>query len=154
MDATQSCELLRQNLFKSGLHFFVNESPFSLWITIRKKFISGEATVTTIKNQDTIKHETRSDDDYDENRYKSLVDDFTKLSEAYEAVKVDLETEIGDHRGSIDELRKFRAEDLRKDDLILSLKKENQEMKEEIESVNENQNKAKKEIKVEVEGDA
>ena len=37
---------------------------------------------------------------------------------------------------------------MRKDAKILSLKEENQEMKEEIESVNENQNKAKKEIKV------
>ena len=77
----------------------------------------------------------------DENRYKSLVDDYTKLSEAYEAVKVDFETEIGGHRDSIDELRKLRVEDLRKDAIILSLKEENQEMKEEIESVNENQHK-------------
>ena len=127
MDATQSCELIRQNLVRSGLHFFVNESPFSLWITIRKKFISGAATDTTIKNHDTIKHETKVHDD--ENRHKDLADDYAKLSKAYEALKIDFETEIGEHRDSIDENRKLRAEVLRKGDIISSLKEETQQLR-------------------------
>ena len=145
MDATQSCELIRQNLVRSGLHFFVNESPFSLWITIRKKFISGAATDTTIKNHDTIKHETKVHDD--ENRHKDLADDYAKLSKAYEALKIDFETEIGEHRDSIDENRKLRAEVLRKGDIISSLKEETQQLKEEFEAVKESHNKVKKELK-------
>ena len=40
MDIFESCNAVRKTLNKSGLHYFVKESPFSLWITIRKKRIS------------------------------------------------------------------------------------------------------------------
>ena len=63
MNTMYSCELIRQSLVKSGLHFFVNESPHSLWVTVRKKFIdnnfnhldentiSEEEALTTYKNK-------------------------------------------------------------------------------------------------------
>ena len=39
MEIFESCNAVRKTLNKSGLHYFVKESPFSLWITIRKKRI-------------------------------------------------------------------------------------------------------------------
>ena len=43
MNTNQSCNDLRQSLVKSNLHYFLNESPHSIWITIRKKFLTPQA---------------------------------------------------------------------------------------------------------------
>jgi hypothetical protein len=36
------CNEVRQSLVYSGLHYFIEESPHSNWITIRKKFICNQ----------------------------------------------------------------------------------------------------------------
>ena len=44
MDTMASTNQIRQSLVNSNLHYFVNESPHSVWITIRKKFLNTDIT--------------------------------------------------------------------------------------------------------------
>ena len=41
LKALESCTTILSSLRKSGLHFVVQETPFSAYITIRKKFHKG-----------------------------------------------------------------------------------------------------------------
>ena len=41
------------SLVKSGLHYFVNKSPHSIWITVRKKFINNSSFHSTRHNEAT-----------------------------------------------------------------------------------------------------
>ena len=42
MNPMKSVNLIRESLIRSNLHFFVNESPHSMWITIRKRFLDNQ----------------------------------------------------------------------------------------------------------------
>eukprot|EP00090_Calanus_glacialis_P033231 TRINITY_DN55126_c0_g1_i1.p1 TRINITY_DN55126_c0_g1~~TRINITY_DN55126_c0_g1_i1.p1 ORF type:complete len:323 (+),score=71.97 TRINITY_DN55126_c0_g1_i1:52-969(+) len=48
MDIIESCNAIRKKLSKSGLHYFIKESPFSLWITIKKKKIDVHQSETEL----------------------------------------------------------------------------------------------------------
>ena len=37
MTVLDNVNLIRFSLVKSNLHFFINESPYSIWITVRKR---------------------------------------------------------------------------------------------------------------------
>ena len=120
MNTMYSCELIRQSLVKSGLHFFVNESPHSLWVTVRKKFIdnnfnhldentiSEEEALTTYKNK-IVLLENEFRDSHEENR---------SISEALEIIKADFADEINDHKVKVDENKLLKADNLKKDTLI------------------------------------
>ena len=64
MSIYESCNVIRQSLVKANLHYFMNESPHSIWITIRKKQLSPSNSqdsfeqVTHMKNLefDQLKH--------------------------------------------------------------------------------------------------
>ena len=58
MEIFESCNAVRKTLNKTGLHYFVKESPFSLWISIRKKRI---VTNEFVEND----HETSDKNDKD-----------------------------------------------------------------------------------------
>ena len=47
MEVFESCNAIRKTLNKTGLHYFIKESPFSLWVTIRKKRIPTSEFVET-----------------------------------------------------------------------------------------------------------
>ena len=42
MNPMKSVNLIRESLIRSNLHFFVNESPHSMWITIQKRFLDNQ----------------------------------------------------------------------------------------------------------------
>ena len=113
----QSCELIRQSIVKSGLHFFVNESPHSLWVTVRKRFmdnncnhrdensVSEEETLGMYKNKIVLL----------ENELKTSREENRSISEALEIIKADFADEINDHKVKVDENKLLKADNLKKD---------------------------------------
>ena len=53
MDPNTSCEILLNNLRKSNLTFVLQETPYSLYLTIRKKFIKKFAEPSLTENRKT-----------------------------------------------------------------------------------------------------
>ena len=95
METVKSCNDVRQSLVDSGLHYFINESPHSIWITIRKKFLnippgnfpqSRSLDVVQVKKEDV------------EAELKGLEEKHKLLEAAYEKLRFEYESEISDHQ--------------------------------------------------------
>ena len=80
MNTIKSCNELRQSLVKSGLHYFINESPHSIWITIRKKFLADHKLNTPVEDTgaDQYASEELAAD------YKALEERYLQLENSYD----------------------------------------------------------------------
>ena len=107
METVKSCNDVRQSLVNSGLHYFVNESPHSIWITIRKKYLSippGNFLQSRSHNVVQVKEE---DSDAE---LKGLEEKHKLLEAAYENLRFELENEIDDHQETKVENEKLRKQ--------------------------------------------
>ena len=146
MNTMNSCDIIRQSLVKSGLHFFVNESPYSLWITVRKKFMDNNQNLIAENTDEASVSEERKMAEL-ENEMKDLKEKYSKISVAFEAVTADFELEISEHKGTIEENRRLRSESSKKDSDIMKLKQEAKHLENELKTSEIDLKKAHKEIK-------
>ena len=97
MTTVESCNGIRATLVSSGLHYFVKESPHSLWISVKKKFID-ENVNTFVHQPDVVK-------DHGEEKIEMILSDlegwkeqYYSLLKNYNSVKAAFEEEINDHQ--------------------------------------------------------
>ena len=145
MNTMYSCDVIRKSLVKSGLHFFVNESPYSLWITVRKKFMDNQNLIDEKTNGAPVREEKKMAEI--ENEMKDLKEKYKRISEAFEAVTADFEQEISDHRVIIEENKRIRYEISKKDSEIFKLKQEAKHLETELKTSEIDLKKTHKEIK-------
>ena len=83
LKALESCTTILSSLRKSGLHFVVQETPFSAYLTIRKKFHKGFISLSPTQN------EVESDEKNImlENRIKCLKNELEESIRVSETVK-------------------------------------------------------------------
>ena len=147
MDAVQSCNVVRQSLVESGLHYFINESPHSLWITIRKKFINAELVIENIAQKESSNSSdiVQSKDEYHKSEYKTLKETNDKLVVAYNTLREDFVKEISEHKETKDTNDNLIGQIHKKDEVIHNLKLE-------IKNIESNQevseNSDKKSVKI------
>ena len=143
-----SCELIRQSIVKSGLHFFVNESPHSLWVTVRKKFFDNNFNRSDAVSEEEKLERYKNKILMLENQLKDSHEETRKVSSALEIIKGDFEDEINDHKVTIDEIKMLRADNLKKDNAILKLKEEKKNVEDYLENSENNLKKSNKIIKL------
>ena len=69
MSIYESCNVIRQSLVKANLHYFMNESPHSIWITIRKKQLSPPNSNDNCEN---VSHTKNPEFDQLKRKYQDL----------------------------------------------------------------------------------
>ena len=109
MNTVKSCDVIRQSLVTSNLHYFINESPHSIWITVRKKFMNTElgdkaagcfeSPALIVKDTEKISRD-----------FNLLMDKYNSLVNAFETMKVNYEHEINEHEATIKEKNKAIVE--------------------------------------------
>ena len=87
----ESANLVRKSLEKSNLHFFINESPHSMWITIRKRFRNKHITShENIPVEEAFKaHIDHGKTNAD---YKNLQAMYNELKDNFETLRKDFES--------------------------------------------------------------
>ena len=127
MTPLESANQIRHSLSQSNLHFFINESPHSMWITIRKRFMNkhfnppkegpaGDASEIDVEH---LVKQVKTEDDY-----KKLQIKYKQLERAFESLKSDLYCEVSEHEAVIKEGNKLSLEISSKDRVIEQLKQE------------------------------
>lgn len=150
MSTMESTNIIRQSLVQSNLHYFLNESPHSIWITIRKRLInpnqsfSSIPTITASEN-DTFQHARLYKI---EEQHEILKEKYAKLERAFDSLQSDYATEISEHEVVIKEKNELKLEGLKKDGVIENLKGEIYTLNNELESIDTNVKKNSKEMKV------
>ena len=122
MQTVKSCNVIRKSLVKSNLHYFINESPLSIWITIRKKFI--DIIVSQVDGSDEADERFESTDKATKDissDFKLLVDKHNSLAKAFETMKLNYELEIAEHEVVIKEKSKAIFENEKKEKLVEQL---------------------------------
>ena len=57
--ADQACDQILTNLRKSGLNFVIQETPFSAYITIRKKFCNGFTISADTEDEQKVQNDKK-----------------------------------------------------------------------------------------------
>ena len=137
MTPLESANQIRQSLFQSNLHFFINESPHSMWITIRKRFRNNhfnphekgstdEASEHAIDAEHLVKQVITEDD------YKKLKEKYAQLENDFESLKSDFDCEVSEHEAVIKERNKLSLGTSSKVSVIEQLKQELDALKSEL----------------------
>ena len=123
MQIVKSCDVIRQSLVKSNLHYFINESPHSIWITIRKKFIDINVIQVGVSDEADERFEStdKATEDILYSDFKLLVDKHNSLAKAFETMKLNYELEIAEHEVVIKEKSKAIFENEKKEKLVEQL---------------------------------
>ena len=151
MTPLEGANLIRKSLVQSNLHFFVNESPPSMWITIRKRFIidhfnpRDEGSAEKASENDTeptVVKQGITEDDYEKLQVK-----YDQLKKAFDTLKYDFECEISELEAVIKEENKLSIAVSSKDLVIGELRQEIGTLKSEIETTDSNFKKNNKLLK-------
>ena len=134
--------MFRQSLLNSGLHYFINESPHSIWITIRKKFIVYPVVENIAQESST---------DIVQCKAEGFNSDYRELDESHKqliaALRNEFEIEISDHKETKDANVKLFEQITRKDKANYDLKQEIKIIATNLEVVESNSKKSNKIIK-------
>ena len=131
----ESADLVRKSLEKSNFHFFIKESPHSMWITIRKRFRNNKNTSCEnilVNAGEALK--THIDHEKTKADYTDLQDRYDELKDKFEALRKDFENEICEHEIAIKVRDKIESDNSRKNAIIEKLKQEKDEIKAELDS--------------------
>ena len=93
--AQETCSSVLSSLRRSGLKFVIHETPFSAYITIRKKFLNGFVRFTVKDNDDFMEQKkvTKLDDEnaYIKNELKEALQVIDSLRNEKDAIQIRLE---------------------------------------------------------------
>ena len=120
MNTIRSCNDVRQSLVNSRLHYFINESPHSIWITIRKKLIPNPDNLNNDLEDPTNAVPVKDEEFQDNN--KNLEGRNRELEAAFDNIRNELESEIGDHKVTKDANERLNEQLNRKEETNLNLK--------------------------------
>ena len=131
MTVKEGTNLIRESLNNSNLHYFINESPHSIWITIRKRLIncrdpdvkSLNATSTVNVKQEVITEER-----------KVFKEELNRLEAANDTLKLNFESEISQHEQVIKKVNQLTVEVSNKDKVIEDLMLEINTLKSDLNS--------------------
>ena len=117
----------------SGLHFAINQTPISSYITIREKLLPREA----LSNSESIEaaDQVAPDDAQVEvfkKKFKDLHVQYSNLIHSHEVVKKAFEDEIDGHGATLGEKRELSDAKSIQDKKIINIKQENEQLKSEI----------------------
>ena len=142
MNTIGSCNDVRQSLVNSKLHYFISESPHSIWITIRKKFIPYQDNLNN-DHEASIKAVPIKDEEL-EASYKDLEERNKELEAAFDNLRNELESEIGDHKVTKDANKRLNEQLMRKEQTNFNLKQEIKNMEATLEAGETNSKKSVK----------
>ena len=89
--AIETCNTILSFLRKSGLNFIVQETPYSAYITIRKKFCSGFVVNSTVSNNDNDTEQKLEEVEKLEKRNNYLKNELEETLELIENIKSEKE---------------------------------------------------------------
>ena len=104
-----SCDFLLQSVRNSGLNFFCQETPFSIFLTVRKSFVRSVQFQPSGNNFNSVNNR------FEKNH--ELIEENKSLKEAFYKLKVDYEHAIGECESNQNEI-----EDLKEKLVILNEK--------------------------------
>ena len=140
MDIEKALNKILQSLRQSSLHFSATETPYSLYLTIRKKKIHYQQN-----HQHLAPLVSRTEDFQEEN--VSLKNYCDSLEKTVANLRNDLESEVRDHEAAIKD-RDDLASLVNKSDVeVKELYEEISALKQEVKSSKDNVNAAKKSVK-------
>ena len=138
MDVDYSLTQVLKVLRRSGLHFTAQDTPYSLFISIRKKSIQDKELSTNVAHIRGSKTEEKICD---------LKKQCAQLEKALDGVKNELQQEIDDHETTVMEKAKLVLQLTSKDKLNENLHKENESIKAEISDYDRDLKLMKKNLK-------
>jgi uncharacterized protein YhfF len=138
MNTLTSCNDVRQCLVKSGLHYYINESPHSIWITIRKKFLNDRHSLSISAPSEN--RELNED-------YSNLLEKYKQLEAAYDNLKNEFESEVGDHKETMDVKERLTEQLTKKEQANLNLKQEVKEIQTNLDIIELNSKKSIKDFR-------
>ena len=124
MDPSENCEEIVKNIKHSNLHYLLSENPFSLQITIRKKYIDNHRPlgnfclapeVTSRKLELEIedlkkKLETKTVEAKQlDSKNQELKHELSDVSDELFNTKIELTKQVGHLKDSSDQMEKLRA---------------------------------------------
>ena len=148
MDANYAAEIVISSVKKSNLNFFVQESPFSLVINIRKTFIKNK--IGNVLQPPTIDKTNEQRTKLEENSLEQLESQLNKTRNALHELSIELEkskTETFDAVSKALDAKKD-AEKLETENKALNLK--NDDLQKKIEILKSEKNASNKNVKCKV----
>ena len=122
--ASLICNHIHDVIQSSGLYFVINQTPFSSYITIRKKII-GQISVN-LSEVDKLEVEVDIAELKElQNKYSDLLCAHNELSKQYESIKVAFENEIEDHKATLTDIKEVSTKVSTKDKEIYMKKLKN-----------------------------
>ena len=83
MTTIKGCNVIRDGLLRSGLHYFVKESPHSIWISVRKKLIQEKSAICHPADMEPVEN-ALNDLNTMKEQYDLLLEGYDKLKVAFE----------------------------------------------------------------------
>ena len=113
LDAT--CNFLLKSIRSSGLNFSFQETPFSMYVTIRKSFIQSKSTKSSSPDEKPVQHNDSVESELDKikAKYDKLLNEQKSLQKANENIKSDFEEAINECEANnevIGNLQKLNAD--------------------------------------------
>ena len=163
-DLEKTCNFLLQNIRTSGLNFSFQETPFSMYVTLRKSFVQPRTNTNTFPEHFT----TESKLSEAKEKHEKLLLTHENLKQAYNNVKNDLEdaieefetktktiedlANVNNSQRNIIEKLEAHIKNLKEDKKVVETKNEavcheNKILKKEISETNEKSKATSKEIK-------
>ena len=138
MNLESSLNQVLQVLRNSGLHYSAQETPYSLYISIRKKIRQNTETSSHVV---PIQSSNPDEKNYD------LTKECKVLENAFESAKHELDQEIDEHRRTMKENGELVKKLASNEKLIENLKQESEVLKEEISGLDCDVKALKKNVK-------
>ena len=127
--ATSKCNQIHNLIQNSGLHFVINQTPFSSYITIRKKIIPQHSDRPNCDGETLVdKAATNAEIEECTKKYNDLLALHKRLSKNNEDVKEAFENEVEEHKGTIEDNKKLSDQVSRLDKEISFTNHENEQL--------------------------
>ena len=92
-----SCDSILQRIRSSGLHFSCQETPWSIYVTLRKSFIQSNKNQTSLSSPTAVANlSTMSEFNRLKSELENLKYSYKELEKAFENVKNHLEETVQD----------------------------------------------------------
>ena len=161
MDATYAADVVISSVKKSNLNFFIQESPFSLLINIRKTFIKNKSgnVLQPATTSDTKNTTGELKIEIDQDSIEQLQTELNKAKEAVHRLTLDHEKAKTDTLKALSEARELKEMVKKHENENKALKKKNSELqlnidhlkKDKIESKENMTSKEKEIVKLKIE---
>ena len=115
MSALYVCEKLLGKVKSSNLNFVVRETPYSVFITLRKSFASTKETNNHVLEQhDEIGDSLQTNNEELREKYDDIVNKYNKLFEEFEDMKTKIQRENDEKNKLLDRIINKKMENVKR----------------------------------------